>query len=65
MRADFEPLMRHLRQLVSRIGLWWKEPPPGWPFDPHAGQPVPRKPRPHARSGAVALEEPHEDDRGR
>ena len=39
--------------------------PPGesaGPIDPYAPVPVPNKPNPHARSGAVAVPEPDEAD---
>ena len=61
MQLDFEPLKRQLLRAAARIGLWWKEPPPGWPYDPYAWKPVPRRPPPKSRSGAVAVAEPDEE----
>ncbi|PYR91355.1 MAG: hypothetical protein DMF84_17060 [Acidobacteria bacterium] len=56
------------RSSIFRRALTWlrlrlaKGPPPGSPRDPYAWKPAPLKPRPHLRSGAVALKEPDPDD---
>lgn len=51
-------LERALHWLRSRFS---GEAPPGSPRDPYAWKPAPLKPRPHLRSGAVALKEPDDD----
>jgi len=53
-------MLRALKRLLARLGLWRGPHPPGAERDPYAWRPVPRKPRPTARSGAVAVEEPDE-----
>jgi len=53
-------MFRALKRLLAFLGLWSGHQPPGAGRDPYAWQPVPRKPRPKARSGAVAVEEPDE-----
>ena len=62
---NFEPLKKQLLARLPRlpgIGLWWRDPPPGWPpYDPYARKPVPRRPAPKGRAGAVALAEPDEE----
>jgi hypothetical protein len=54
-------MRRFVKRLLARIGLWWSDPPPGWPYDPYAWKPAPRKPRPKGRSSAVALAEPDDE----
>ena len=53
-------MFRALKQLLTFLGLRPRHPPPGADGDPYAWRPVPRKPAPKARSGAVAVAEPDE-----
>ena len=69
-------MVRALKRLLAFFGWWWghqppvaeRDPyawrlghqPPGAERDPYAWRPVPRKPRPKTRSGAVAVAEPDE-----
>ena len=53
-------MIRALKRLLAFLGLWPGHQPPGAEHDPYAWRPVPRKPRPNARSGAVAVAEPDE-----
>jgi len=53
-------MLRALKRLLAFLRLWSGHPPPGAELDPYAWRPVPRKPRPKARSGAVAVVEPDE-----
>jgi hypothetical protein len=53
-------MIRALKRLLAFLGLWPGHQPPGAEHDPYAWRPVPRKPQPKARSGAVAVAEPDE-----
>ena len=53
-------MLRALKRLLAFLGLWSGHQPPGAERDPYARRPVPRKPQPKARSGAVAVVEPDE-----
>jgi len=53
-------MIRALRRWIALLGLWMGHHPPDAEGDPYAWRPVPRKPRPKARSGAVAVVEPDE-----
>jgi hypothetical protein len=53
-------MLRALKRLLAFLGAWWGDQPPGAGHDPYAWRPVPRKPQPKARSGAVAVVEPDE-----
>jgi hypothetical protein len=53
-------MIRALKRLLAFLGIWPGHQPPGADHDPYAWRPVPRKPRPKARSGAVAVAEPDE-----
>lgn len=53
-------MLRALKRLLAFFGLWSGHQPPGAAPDPYAWQPVPNKPKPKARSGAVAVAEPDE-----
>ena len=53
-------MRRVLRRLLAFIGLWRGHRPPGAGRDPYEWRPVPRKPQPKTRSGAVAVVEPDE-----
>jgi len=53
-------MLRALKRWLARLGLWVRHQPPDAEGDPHAWRPVPRKPRPKSRSGAVAVVEPDE-----
>jgi hypothetical protein len=58
MRFRFDRIRRAIafvRLLLTR------DPQPGSPDDPYAWKLAPLKPRPHLRSGAVALKEPDPD----
>ena len=52
-------MLRVLKHLLAFFGLWSGRQPGAEP-DPYAWRPVPRKPIPKARSGAVAVLEPDE-----
>lgn len=52
-------MLRVLKRLLVFLGLWSEPAPPAEP-DPWAWRPVPRKPTPKVRSGAVAVLEPDE-----
>jgi len=56
-------MLRALKRLLAFLGLWRGSQPPGAAGDPYAWRPVPHRPRPKARSGAVALEEPDDSVR--
>jgi hypothetical protein len=54
-----------LQRTIQRILAWLRSgesfrPPPRERRDPHAWRPVPRRPQPKPRSGAVAVAEPDE-----
>jgi len=51
-------MLRAIRRLLAFLGLSSDHRPPGAERDPHAWRPVPRKPQPKHRSGAVAVLEP-------
>jgi hypothetical protein len=53
-------MLRALKRLLAFLGLWSGHQPPGAGGDPYAWRPVPRKPQPKSRSGAVAVVEPEE-----
>jgi hypothetical protein len=53
-------MLRALKRLLAFLGLWHGSQPPGAERDPYAWRPVPRKPQPKTRSGAVAVAEPDE-----
>jgi len=53
-------MVRALKRLLVFLGLWRGHQPSGTGRDPFAWRPVPNKPRPKARSGAVAVVEPDE-----
>jgi hypothetical protein len=53
-------MIRALKRLLAFFGLWSGHEPPGAEHDPYERRPVPRKPAPKARSGAVAVAEPDE-----
>jgi hypothetical protein len=52
-------MMRMVRRLLAWLGLGRR--PPGAAADPYAWRPVPLKPRPKVRHGAVAVAEPEDD----
>ena len=58
-------MLRALKRLLTFFGFWSRRQPPGAERDPYAWRPVPIKPRPKARSGAVAVAEPDEPPRRR
>ena len=53
-------MLRALKRLLAFFGFFSGHQPPGAEQDPYARRPVPNKPRPKARSGAVAVVEPDE-----
>jgi hypothetical protein len=53
-------MLRALKRLLAFFGLGPGRQPPGVGRDPYAWRPVPRKPQPKSRSGAVAVAEPDE-----
>jgi hypothetical protein len=53
-------MLRMLKRLIAFLGRWFGRQPPFADRDPYAWRPVPRKPQPKARSGAVAVAEPDE-----
>ena len=53
-------MIRALKRWIAFLGLWMGHHPPDAEGDPYAWRPVPHKPRPKARSGAVAVVEPDE-----
>jgi hypothetical protein len=53
-------MFRALKRLLAFFGLGPRPQMPGAESDPYAWRPVPRKPRPKDRSGAVAVAEPDE-----
>jgi hypothetical protein len=53
-------MLRALKRLLAFLGFWPGQQPPGADCDPYAWRPVPRRPPPKARSGAVAVVEPDE-----
>jgi hypothetical protein len=59
-------MFEHLKRLTARIiAIMRRGSPPGSPGDPYAWRPVPRKPKPTQRSGAVAVEEPKENKKAK
>jgi len=48
------------RRLLAFLGRGQRQEPPSDYGDPYARRPVPRKPNPKPRSGAVAVAEPDE-----
>ena len=52
--------MRLIKRLLEFLGLWRGPQPPGAERDPYAWRPVPRRPKPKSRTGAVAVAEPDE-----
>ncbi len=54
-RASLTQVLKRLREF---LGSWSDPFSPEDEIDPFAGRPVPRKPQPKSRSGAVAVEEP-------
>jgi hypothetical protein len=55
-----ESVLRSLKRLLAWLGFWPGHELPGADADPYAWRPVPRRPPPSSRSGAVAVEEPDE-----
>ena len=53
-------MLRALKRLLAFFGFGSGHRPPGAERDPHAWQPVPRKPQPKPKAGAVAVAEPDE-----
>ena len=53
-------MLRALKRLLAFLGLGPGPQAPGAERDPYAWWPVPRKPQPKTRSGAVAVVEPDE-----
>jgi hypothetical protein len=53
-------MLRVLKRVLELLGLWSGHQQPGDERDPYAWRPVPLKPRPKARGGAVAVVEPDE-----
>jgi len=53
-------MRRVLRRLFAFLGRWRRPQAPGSGHDPYAWRPVPRKPTPKSRTGAVAVAEPDE-----
>jgi len=53
-------MLQALKRLLEWLGLWSGHHPPGEKPDPYASRPVPLKPQPRTRSGAVAVVEPDE-----
>ena len=53
-------IRRALNHLLSLMRSWNEPSAPASPGDPYAWKPSPLKPRPHTRSGAVAVAEPDE-----
>ena len=53
-------MVRLLNSLLRWLGLGRGRRPPGSRRDPYAWKPVPLKPRPTPRSGAVAVAEPED-----
>ena len=51
-------MLRMLERVLRFLGLWRGPLPPSHPRDPYAWRPVPRRPQPKSRSGAVAVAEP-------
>jgi hypothetical protein len=49
-----------LKRLLAFFRIWPGHRPPDFERDPYAWRPVPRKPQPKTRSGAVAVAEPDE-----
>jgi hypothetical protein len=66
--SSFRGLRRAIKRLaapgtgpfLSGLSRWSGRQPPGAARDPYAWRPVPRKPQPKARGGAVAVAEPEE-----
>ena len=53
-------MVRVLQHVLAFLGLWSEPSPPEASSDPYAWRPVPLKPKPKARGGAVAVAEPDE-----
>jgi len=53
-------MLRALKRLLAFLGFSSGHQPPDVERDPYARRPVPRKPQPKTRSGAVAVVEPDE-----
>jgi len=56
----FFSMLRALKRLLAFLGFWSGHQSPGAERDPYAWRPVPCKPQPKGRSGAVAVAEPDE-----
>ena len=50
-------MVRVLQHVLAFLGLWSEPSPPEVSSDPYAWRPVPLKPKPKARGGAVAVAE--------
>jgi hypothetical protein len=53
-------MLRALKRVLSFLWRWRDHRPPSHPLDPYAWRPVPRRPQPKNRAGAVAVAEPDE-----
>jgi hypothetical protein len=51
--------LQAIRRVLALLRAGWQRP-PGDRRDPYAWRPVPRRPQPKPRSGAVAVAEPDE-----
>ena len=51
-------MLRALKRLLAFLGFGDGSRPPGAERAPYAWRPVPRKPQPRTRSGAIAVMEP-------
>jgi hypothetical protein len=56
-RSSEEKFRGLVKRALEYFGLWRGQPPAS-PGDPYAWKPAPLKPRPHSRSGVVAVAEP-------